>query len=156
MRSKGQIVVIVSLLFSSPVIAEEDLHEHDKQEHEEHEENSQVGKDKGIIEATEIDGIKLSIEAEKSFEIVRSKVAQTTIEIPDKAIVKFLAEVNVFRFRNGFYKRIDFEYVKRLKDKVQIKSKDLKIGDEVVVRGLEFLRLAEISAFGGAPEGHSH
>lgn len=122
----------------------------------EHEEGGQVGPDKGIMEASEQKGIKLSPEAEKNFELARVKVAEATITLPKKAIVTAMAEVNVFRYRGGFYKRIDFEFMNRSGDAVTIRSKDLKPGDEIVTRGLGFLRLAEIAAFGGAPEGHSH
>jgi hypothetical protein len=44
-----------------------------KQKAKEEEKNSQVGTDKGIIEANEKDGIKLSKEAEEKFEIKRIK-----------------------------------------------------------------------------------
>ena len=129
---------------------------HANGKHEEHEENPQVGPGKGILEASEESGIKLSPEAEKNFEIARLKVSQESIEIPKSAIVRAVSEVNVFRYRNGFYKRIDFEQLSRAQNKIFIKSEDLKPGDEVVVSGLGFLRIAEIAAFGGAPKGHSH
>ena len=124
-------------------------------EHGESEENSQVGPTKGILEASETDGIKLSGEAEKNFGIDRIKVSSSeVIELPRSAIVRAVAEVNVFRYRNGFYKRIDFLLLNRSEDKIRISSKELKTGDEIVTRGLGFLRVAEIAAFGGAPEGH--
>ena len=128
----------------------------DHDEHGEHEEGAQVGPNKGILEASESEGIKLSPEAEKNFELSRIKVSGNTVEIPKIAVVTAVAEVNVFRYRNGFYKRIDFAQVGRSSASVTIQSKDLKPGDEIVIQGLGFLRLAEIAAFGGAPEGHSH
>lgn len=147
---------------------EEEAHQHDdhKEEagahahgghgHDESEENPQVGPNKGILQASEKDGIKLSPEAEKNFEISRVKLSSSSMEIPKRAIVTAVAEVNVFRYRNGFYKRIDFKEVSRNGDRVSISSSELKSGDEIVVQGLGFLRIAEIAAFGGAPEGHSH
>jgi len=134
--------------------AAHDEHEHGG--HGEHEENAQVGPNKGILEANETDGIKLSPEAEKNFEISRIKASGSPIELPQKAIVSAVSEINVYRYRNGFYKRIDFDEVARKSDKVTIRSKDIRAGDEIVTQGLGFLRLAEIAAFGGAPEGHSH
>ncbi|MER2510999.1 MAG: hypothetical protein ABTQ25_01015 [Nitrosomonas ureae] len=132
-------------------------HEHGKSnEHGEHEESAQVGPDKGILEASESEGFKLSPEAEKNFELSRVKVSSDSVELPKSAIVTAVSEVNVFRYRNGFYKRIDFSEVNRSQGKIRIRSKDLKSGDEIVVHGLGFLRIAEIAAFGGAPEGHSH
>ncbi|MBK7842907.1 MAG: hypothetical protein IPJ71_04315 [Bdellovibrionales bacterium] len=132
-------------------------HEHGKSnEHGEHEESAQVGPDKGILEVSESEGFKLSPEAEKNFELSRVKVSSDSLELPKSAIVTAVSEVNVFRYRNGFYKRIDFSEVNRSQGKIRIRSKDLKSGDEIVVHGLGFLRIAEIAAFGGAPEGHSH
>jgi len=118
---------------------------------------SQVGSDKGILEANEASGIKLASSAEKNFEIKRIKVpANGVVEIPKKAIVTAVSEVNIVRYRNGFYKRVDFEEIKRTPTTVTIRSNDLKSTDEVVVQGLGFLRVAEISAFGGESEGHGH
>jgi hypothetical protein len=126
-------------------------------EHGEHsEENPQVGKDKGILEASENEGIKLSPEAEENFQISRIKITDKLIKLPMRAVVTTLSERNIFRYRSGFYKRIDFVEISRNFEDVTIRSDDLKPGDELVTQGLGFLRTAEIAAFGGAPEGHSH
>lgn len=140
---------------------EEKSHEDSKGAHTDedeqgHEESSQVGPDKGILEASENLGIRLSPEAEKNFEIARIKIATLPIQIPVKAVVSALNERNIYRYRNGFYKRIDFDTDKKSNGSLLIHSRSLKIGDEVVIQGLGFLRVSEIAAFGGAPEGHSH
>lgn len=145
----------------------ESEHKHSDEESEEHghgdehahgeEENPQVGPKKGILAASEEEGIKLSPEAEKNFEIQKFKVmANSTFEISKEAVVTAGLEVNLYRYRDGFYKRVDFEQISRSGNKIQIRSKDLKSGDEIAITGLGFLRIAEIAAFGGAPEGHSH
>lgn len=135
----------------------QESHEHGKAEgHDEHEESSQVGPDKGILEANESQGFKLSPEAEKNFGLSRVKVTGTSVELPRHAIVTAVAEVNVFRYRSGYYKRIDYKEIGRSEDKISIQSEEIKPDDEIVVQGLGFLRIAEIAAFGGAPEGHSH
>jgi hypothetical protein len=121
------------------------------------EENPQVGPNKGILAASEDQGIKLSPEAEKNFEIQKFKItAASSFEIPKDAVVTAGLEVNLYRYRAGFYKRIDFDQLSRSGNKISIRSKDLKSGDEIAITGLGFLRIAEIAAFGGAPEGHSH
>lgn len=132
--------------------------EKDEEGHAEHEEeNSQVGPDKGITEATEENGFKLSAEAEKNFEIEKIAVNKDgQVSIHTESIVTAGVEVNVFRYRNGFYKRIDFKSTTQANHQITITSKDLVNGDFVVTQGLGFLRIAEIAAFGGAPEGHSH
>jgi Ni/Co efflux regulator RcnB len=136
---------------------DEEGHGHGEEEGEHSEENAQVGPEKGILEASEVNGIKLSPQAEKNFEITKLKVGSgSSHNIPKSAVVTAGTEVNLYRIRNGFYKRIDFEILKRTGTHLTVKSKDLKDNDEIVVTGLGFLRIAEIAAFGGAPEGHSH
>lgn len=137
----------------------EDHKDHEKEKgHADHEEeNSQVGPNKGITEATEENGIKLSPEAEKNFEIEKVAVSKDgKVSIHTDSIVTAGVEVNVFRYRNGFYKRIDFKKIAQTNHQITLTSKDLTTGDFVVTQGLGFLRIAEIAAFGGAPEGHSH
>lgn len=126
--------------------------------HGEHEEaNSQVGPDKGILAASKELGIQLSPLVEKNFEIKRIKVGnEKIILIPVGALVRSGKEVNLFRLRENYYKRIDFETIKKQGAQVEVRSSYLKSGDEIVVEGNGFLLTAEIAAFGGAPEGHSH
>lgn len=128
---------------------------HDENEHG-HEEGSRVGPDKGILEADERHGIRLSPEAEKNFEIKRIKVASLPLTIGADVIVYSGQEENLFRYRQGFYKRIDFTVMSKSNGILTVQSQHLRPGDEVVTQGLGFLRIAEIAAFGGAAEGHSH
>ncbi len=172
------LILVLSLIFSlTHTFAAEEHHDHEEKEeahehhdehndhdeheedhHDEHEEeNSQVGPDKGITEASDENGIKLSPEAEKNFEIAKVAVGKDgKISISTAAIVTAGVEVNVFRYRDGFYKRIDFNKLTQTNSQITLSSKDLAAGDFVVTQGLGFLRIAEIAAFGGAPEGHSH
>lgn len=136
-------------------------HQEEKSEHQDHddhedehghEENSQVGEGQGIVAASEKEGIKLSPEAEKNFEIQKI----TGNIILKSAIVKVGEEINLYRYRDGFYKRIDFSVVKKEGDKIHIQSPDLKSTDQIVVQGMGYIRIVEIAAFGGAVTGHSH
>lgn len=127
---------------------------HEDEGHEE--ENSQIGSNKGILEAHKEKGFRLSPEAEKNFELEKVKVSSDQLEIPSQAVVTAGVEVNLYRLREGFYSRIDFTEVRKSANNLVIKSKDLKPGDEIVVKGLGFLRMTEIAAFDGAPAGHSH
>lgn len=137
--------------------AQEKAHEHKHEESEHEEENSQVGPGKGILEASPDKGIKLAPQVETNFEIKKIKWnGKASFELPKSAIVTSGLEVNVYRVRDGFYKRIDFKEIKKEKNNITISSVDLRAGDEVVTQGTGFLRIAEIAAFGGAPEGHSH
>lgn len=145
----------------------EDDHKHDESEEagehagegdgHGHEENENIGPGKGIVSASEKVGIQISPEAEKNFEIQKVNVTNPNqLELPKSAIVTAGIEVNLYRFREGHYKRVDFEFISKSDKTVVVKSQDLKSGDQIVVRGMGLLRIAEIAAFGGAPEGHSH
>lgn len=137
--------------------ADHDEHSEAEDHHEHGEENNIVGPGKGIESASEKDGIRISAQAEKNFEIKRTKIQNLSqIEILKKWIVTAGTEVNLYRYRDGHYKRIDFITLKKSQDKQWIKSAELKAGDEIVTNGMGLLRIAEIAAFGGAPEGHSH
>lgn len=141
--------------------AKGDAHEHGDEEHESEESGSEassvVGPEKGITEANEKDGFKLSPEATRNFEIKTiSLSADSAWLVPTTAIAFFAHEVNVYRLRKGFYKRVDFKTLSKDKNGRRIASSELRSGDTVVVAGLGFLRVAEIAAFGGAPAGHSH
>lgn len=126
--------------------------------HEEEEPvGAQVGPDKGITAADEHDGFRLSAEAEKNFGLARAPAREGgRARVPVRAIVTTGTEVNLFRYRRGFYKRIDFSEIERAKGLITVRSDELKAGDEVVTEGLGFLRLTEVSAFGGNAEGHHH
>jgi hypothetical protein len=137
--------------FSSLYANDHEQHDEHDDEHG-HEENSQVAEDKGIRAASVEDGIKISPEAEKNFEI--QKVSGSNI--PKSAIVKVGEEINIYRYRDGFYKRIDFTVVKKDGDKIHVQSPDLKSTDQIVVQGMGYIRIVEIAAFGGAVTGHSH
>lgn len=137
--------------------AKKEEHGHGEGEHGEEEGGSNVGPDKGIIEASEENGIKLSPEALKNFEIRTLKLtggAPWTVPISARLLAG--EEVNIYRVRDGAFKRIDFTQVKKTPDNLSVHSPDLRAGDEIVINGTGFLRIAELAAFGGAPEGHSH
>lgn len=156
MNTKAIVMMYFLFMLSPFAIGKED---HD---HQHAEENPQVGVNKGIIAADKEQGFKLSPEAEKNFEIKRIKITHSSqVEITKDMIVTAGIEENIYRFRDGFYKRIDFVTIKSIESKttsrkIIIRSKDLKDGDEIVTAGLGFLRVTEIAAYGGAPEGHSH
>ncbi len=135
--------------------------EHDSKEghaHDEGEEKAQgVGPEKGILVASESNGIKLSPEALKNFEINTQKLmGNGPWTLPSSARLQSGEETNLFRLRNGFFKRIDFTQSQRNSQQFVASSQELRGGDEVVVAGVGYLRIAEVTAFGGAPEGHSH
>ena len=102
------------------------------------------------------DGFKLNATAMKTFEIKTVKIASQQIKISKNAIYRGLNEVNIYRFRAGLFKRIDFKTLSQDKNDYLVSSPDLKIGDGIVVNGIGFLRMAEIAASGGLSDSHSH
>lgn len=130
---------------------------HDHEEGEEEEGAGSVGPDKGITEFSERNGFKLSPEALKNFDLKYIKLSGDGPWIlPKSAVVHSGEETNLFRKRNGFFKRIDFETMKTQSNQFTVDSDDLREGDEVVILGLGFLRIAELAATGGVADGHSH
>lgn len=137
---------------------EADGHNHAKESggHEE-EESGNVGPDKGILEANEEMGFKLSHEALKNFELKTQKISGAgPWTVPLAARLLSGEEINIYRLRDGFFKRIDFNLIKKMSQHISLHSKELRSNDEIVVSGIGFLRIAELAAFGGAPTGHSH
>lgn len=154
----NSIIIALLMCVFLPLKAYAAEHEHeDSHDHEHEEANSNVGPEKGITEFSEELGFQLSPPAIKNFELQNFKLIKAgPWQIPSSAVLHSGEEVNLFRVRNGFYKRIDFITDKKSAQELTIRSKDLKEGDEVVIQGIGFLRTAEIVAAGGAPEGHSH
>ena len=129
-------------------------HEHGEGEEEE---SPSVGPDKGIVEASEDRGIKLSPEALKNFELKMTKLSGSSPwKLPLSARLLAGEEVNLYRHRDGFFKRIDFTAVASTSSEVTVRSSELNSGDEIVIGGIGFLRIAELAAFGGVAHGHSH
>lgn len=108
------------------------------------------------VEDAKLDGFKLNTSAMKTFEIKMIKFTHEKILVSKDAIFKGLSEVNLYRFRDGLFKRIDFKTLSQSKNDYLISSPDLKTGDQIVVNGIGFLRIAEIAASGGLSDSHSH
>jgi hypothetical protein len=108
--------------------------------------------------ATDVsDDFQLSPEAVKNFELKTWKLqGRGPWPVSNRAIVHSGEETNLYRLRDGFFKRVDFQIVKKSDDRLFVASKDLREGDEIVVSGLGFLRIVELAAFGGVSESHSH
>lgn len=138
--------------------ANEEGHEHAHDDHHSEGENSpNVGPEKGITEANGRDGFRLSPEAVRNFELQFAKISgQGPWLIARSAILSSGEETNLFRHRQGFFKRIDFKAQKGLGTELKVLSPDLRDGDEVVTVGVGFLRIAELAASGGVAHGHSH
>lgn len=118
--------------------------------------SASVGPDKGIVELNERLGFKLSQEATKNFSLKSLYLkGDGPWEIPHAAVLTSGEEVNIYRKRSGFIKRIDFQTIRNNSPKnLVIDSDDLREGDEVITEGVAFVRIAELSLAGGLS--HSH
>lgn len=133
----------------------ENEHGHEEEKHEE--ENSKIGNGKGIISASEDNGFELSQEAVKNFSFTTIKLSgDFPWKLPDSALLLSQDEINIYRIREKIIKRVDLEVIKKTEGSIWIKSFDLKNGDSVIISNVGFIRIAELTAFGGAEEGHSH
>jgi len=104
--------------------------------HEAGETEAQVGPGKAIEAFEESKGIKLSDKATKSLEIQTKKM--TSAGLPPNALIAIQEKTSVYVKNDGWYRLVS--------------ATDVKLGDEVVVRGAALLRVAHINV--NTDEGH--
>lgn len=110
---------------------------------------------KGIIAYDKHDGFKLSPESLKRMKFAFAKVATLgTITIPKNSLVHALNEIHLFIHTDGFFKPIDVKITAKLNNTITVTSPHLKIGTEVVVTGVSFLRVIEMD-LGSSEDAHS-
>ncbi len=147
------VLSLVSIGFYSGHVFGDD-HKHD--DHEEEEAPKNVGPNKGIVSFDEREGFVLSKEATKNFKIeYATHQSASPWSLPKTALVMTRDDVSVFRSRKGKLLRVDVKVVTRTQTHAQITSKDLSAGDQVVIQGAGFLRVAELDATSGE-SGHHH
>lgn len=134
--------------------------EHDESKHSDehsggHEESSVVGPEKGII-AKGKEGFKLSPEAIKTMALETIAFNGTTISLDRKSIVFSKAEKSVFRLRNGWYKRVSVKLSEKTENSYIASSQELTTGDQIVISGAGFLKIAEVFSEEGAELSHAH
>jgi hypothetical protein len=107
------------------------------------EEGSKIGK--GITAFDKHDGFKLSAEAKARMKFVFKKSEKPgSISIPKEALVLALSEVHIYTYANDFFKAIDVKIVSKTKDAYVVSSPELKSGQEVVVKGVNYLRVIDM------------
>lgn len=107
------------------------------------EEGSKIGK--GITAYDKHDGFKLSVEARARMKFVFKKSEKPgSISIPKEALVLALSEVHIYTYANDFFKAIDVKIVSKTKDAYVVSSPELKSGQEVVVKGVNYLRVIDM------------
>ena len=112
---------------------------------------------KGVLAASEEEGLRLASEPLATFGIKTLALEGAgPWRVPASARLFSLEEVNLYRQRDGFFRRIDFIEVQREGESLLIRSGALRAGDAVATEGIGYLRLIELNALGGEPAGHAH
>lgn len=132
---------------------DEEKGEHKDEHKDEHGEHGDHDEHANEVSA---EGFKLNDASVKTFGLVNLSYSAPSVVVTKEAIFKGLNEVNLYRLRNGFYKRVDFKILSQNKNDFRVSSPDLAAGDQIVVKGIGFLRIAEIAASGGLSDSHSH
>ncbi len=117
-------------------------------------EGAKIGK--GITAYDKHDGFKLSPEAQKRMQFSYKKVeVEGSIVVPKEALVSALNETHLYTRANEFFKAIDVKVGSKTKDTLTITSPSLKIGTEVIVKNVSFLRVIDMDLNSGEEEEHS-
>ena len=132
-------------------------HDHGKNHEDEKEEGGKnVGPNKGVTSMDEENGFTLSEEARKNFSIETEMITgDGPWKLSESALLITGEEKNIYRYRNGTFKRIDIQIFEKNGSKVYLNSPELKSGDSVAVKGVGFIRTAELDVTSG-DSGHHH
>jgi hypothetical protein len=132
--------------------SDEDHHKenetHGEHEDEEHEEGGEeeamggIGKEMAVTAFDLHQGLKISPEAVTTLKIQTASFDGEIQNIPSSALVHYEKKTRLYRYENGWYQLVDLV--------------DLKSGDQIVINGAPFLRIAELDAQSGDEAGHGH
>jgi hypothetical protein len=78
------------------------------------------------------------------------------LELPKSALLLSQDESSIYVIRKSRFFRIPVLVKSRSSEQIWIKTDELQPHDEIVVRGVGFLRIAELGSNGNRPEGHGH
>lgn len=131
------LILTLSLLFVIKGFAEE----------AEEGKKDRVGAGKAVQEASEKEGLKLSVKAIKNLELEFITAANSSLTIPRSALVHFQDFAAIYRERAGWFKMVEIEPVIRGL-LVQFSSKDILPGDRIVTKNAGFIRVIDLDIFG--------
>ncbi|MBX3022770.1 MAG: efflux RND transporter periplasmic adaptor subunit [Bdellovibrionales bacterium] len=106
-----------------------------------------VGPGKAVIAADKDKGIKLSEKALKTLDLAFVQVQNPHLSVPRSAMVYFQDFSAIYRLRDGWFRMVEVEPSIN-GEQATFSSKDLKQGDQVVVRNGSLLRVVELDVFG--------
>lgn len=105
---------------------------------------------KAVFEYSVESGMKLTEKALKNIEVKTTKVSSGSQQaISANALVYFQDQIGVYRLRNGWFKLVKVQLIKKGSSEVVIQSPELGADDEVAIHGADLLRVSEMDAAGG-------
>ena len=143
----------------------EDHKSHDSHsQHEEHEEHDDhghgdskaIGQGKAIENVDEVQGFKLSKEAVSTLKLALKSMSTNTLSIGKNSIVISKSNKGIYRYRSGFFKFIPVQIIKELENGYLIKVETFEFGDQMVVQGVDLLRVSDVYSTDKSEYGHSH
>lgn len=140
---------------------EHEGHGHSEAGHSEHEEAEaqNTGPGYAVTKADRHLGLQLSEQALKTIGLkIISFNPRPEFTIPHKSLVHEREKTGIYRLRDGWLKFIPIsESAASDHHSPQfIQSAQLQPGDQIVIEGAEFLRIAELDVFSGEGAGHHH
>jgi len=150
---------LLVLFFSICAFSSEKQDEHDEHEngHEHaHGSSKAIGDNKAITVVDDTNGFKISAEAFKSLKIKLEKMSGTRLLITKETLVTSKNAKGIYRFRDNFFKFIPVEIIKEDHGKYLVETSHFKDSDEVVVEGVNLLRVTDIYSTDTAEYGHGH
>ncbi|EQC49270.1 hypothetical protein [Bacteriovorax sp. DB6_IX] len=142
--------------------AHEEGHGGDHQEGHDHDHDhggtKAIGQNKAIVEVDEKKGLKLSSSALKNLGIKLISIGGEVIVVDRDVMVKSKDHVGLYRFKDGFFKFFEGEVLHNDKKtkKIKLRVKGLKRGDQIVMKGVSLLRVADIYSTDKSEYGHAH
>lgn len=106
-----------------------------------------VGPGKAVEAANEKEGFKLSEKAQKGMSLTFAKVTSNNLTVPAQALVSFQDFSAIYRLRDGWFRLVEVE-PNFHGQSATFATKELKSGDQVVIRGGGSLRVIELDIFG--------
>lgn len=140
------------------VHSNEDKHEQDEDHHEHDGEagSKAIGKNKAIISVDDVKGFQLSKEAIQTLKLKLQTVNGSELLITKNTLVTSKGTKGIYRFRAGFFKFLPVVLKKEDKGMYFITVKELGFGDQIVVDGVDLLRVADVYSQDKSEYGHSH
>lgn len=130
---------------------------HEEEGHEHHGGGKALGAGKAVTEVDEKKGFKLSKEAFDTIGVRLASASGRAFLIPESALVVSNENKGVYRFRNGFFKLVRVENVKKIIDGYEVEVLDLfKESDQIAVGGVRLLKVSDIYSTDESEYGHGH